>query len=321
MAMIEQNISGVKLEKMRQKVNHKTKVMFNLPKIVFLIFILIAFIKNRYFFILIFTGYEMGRDSIIGGIFMIIGDIMIAFCMAACAFAFYMLIAWNKEYKMFNYNYKNKYAIDKIKEVAGFSNLKYSATQGFKFDEIQNINLFASGAKSFFKSKDYFEGTYDNIRFYASSVETYEPNNSSLALFSGQVIAFSKFDEFKISETSIQIFPKKQNNKMKGLTFPINIQTENEMFNNMFSVFAQDEHNAFYILTPKVIENIIEFANIINNNIYIVFVDKYMYVGCEQIRNPFDAVVDIPVEEQSVNITKATEIIQKARDILINIKR
>lgn len=46
-----------------------------------------------------------------------------------------------------------------------------------------------------------------------------------------------------------------------------------------------------------------------------------MYVGCEQIRNPFDAVVDIPVEEQSANIIKATEIIQKARDILINIKR
>ena len=63
-----------------------------------------------------------------------------------------------------------------------------------------------------------------------------------------------------------------------------------------------------------------EFAEIINNNIYIVFYDKYMYIGCEQMRNHFDAVVDVPVEEQSKNITMAADIIQKARDILIHIE-
>ena len=45
-----------------------------------------------------------------------------------------------------------------------------------------------------------------------------------------------------------------------------------------------------------------------------------MYIGCEQMRNPFNAVVDIPVEEQSKNIVMATDIIQKARDILIHIE-
>ena len=73
-------------------------------------------------------------------------------------------------------------------------------------------------------------------------------------------------------------------------------------------------------MTPKVLEDIIEFAKILNNNIYIVFIDKYMYIGCEQMRNPFNAVVDIPVEEQSKNIVMATDIIQKARDILIHIE-
>lgn len=38
------------------------------------------------------------------------------------------------------------------------------------------------------------------------------------------------------------------------------------------------------------------------------------------MRNPFNAVVDIPVEEQSKNIVMATDIIQKARDILIHIE-
>ena len=98
-----------------------------------------------------------------------------------------------------------------------------------------------------------------------------------MAVFEGQVIVFSSFHEFKISETAIQIFPKKQYSKIKGMTFNEKVETENEIFNNMFSVFAQDGHNAFYILTPKVLEDIIEFAKILNNNIYIVFIDKYMY--------------------------------------------
>ena len=31
----------------------------------------------------------------------------------------------------------------------------------------------------------------------------------------------------------------------------MSIETENEVFNNMFSVYAKDGHNAFCILMPK----------------------------------------------------------------------
>ncbi|HIT87449.1 MAG TPA: DUF3137 domain-containing protein [Candidatus Coprocola pullicola] len=320
MAIIEQNISGVKLEKMRQKANRKTKFMFKLPKFVFIVCVLFTLSKNMDFFRLIFSNYEISRDEIIGGIFMIMGGVLMSFCIAAASFGFYLWIFWKKSYDIFNDNYKNKYAFLKIKEVPGFSNLKYSSNQGITFDQLLKANLLPGRAKSFFKSKDYFEGIYDKIRFCASSVETYETNNSAAALFRGQVIVFSMFHEFKISQTAIQIFPKKQNSKMKGLTFSQKVETENEVFNNMFSVFAEDGHNAFYILTPRVMEDIMKFAQIINNNIYIVFADKYMYVGCEHMQNPFDAVVDLPIEEQSKNIAKATDMIQKARDILIYIE-
>lgn len=322
MAMVEQNISGVKLEKIRQKANRKTKFMYRMPKVVFIICLLLSMLKPRNIgLFLIFTsgeGIDIGTIAI--GIIMILGEIMLAFCMTALAFAIYMLIFWKKTYNLFNDNYKNKYALLKIREVPGFSDLKYAAKQGLTFQELSNVKLLPGSAKSFFVSQDYFEGIYYTVRFRSSSVETYETNNSSLAVFEGQVIVFSSFHEFKISETAIQIFPKKQYSKMKGMTFNEKVETENETFNNMFSVFAQDGHNAFYILTPKVLEDIIEFAKILNNNIYIVFIDKYMYIGCEQMRNPFNAVVDIPVEEQSKNIVMATDIIQKARDILIHIE-
>ena len=322
MAMVEQNISGVKLEKIRKKANSKTKFLHRMPKVVFIICLLLSMLKPRNIgLFLIFTsgeGIDIGTIAI--GIIMILGEIMLAFCMAALAFAIYMLLFWKKTYNLFNDNYKNKYALLKIREVPGFSDLKYAAKQGLTFQELSKVKLLPGSAKNFFVSQDYFEGIYETIRFRSSSVETHEPSKSSLAVFEGQVIVFSSFHEFKISETAIQIFPKKQSSKMKGMTFHEKVETENETFNSKFSVFAQDGHNAFYILTPKVLEDIIEFAEILNNNIYIVFIDKYMYIGCEQMRNPFNAVVDIPIEEQSKNIVKATDIIQKARDILIHIE-
>lgn len=323
MAMVEQNISGVKLEKLRQKANKKTKFMRRMPIIVFIICLLLSMLKPRN--IGLFFIFTSGEDIDIGnigiGILMLFGEVMLAFCMAALAFAIYMLLFWKKSYNLFNDNYKNKYVLQKMREVRGFSNLRYVPKHGITFLELEKANLLPGRAKSFFESKDYFEGTYDMIRFWSSNVETFENNDSAMAVFSGQVIVFSMFHEFKISQTAIQIFPKKENKKMKGLTFPIKIETENESFHNMFSVFAEEEHNAFYILTPQVIEDIMEFAQMINENIYIVFIGQYMYVGCEQMRNPFDALVDVPLEDQTQNIVKATDLIQKARDILIHIEK
>lgn len=230
------------------------------------------------------------------------------------------MLSWKKTYNEFSDNYKNKYALLKIREVPGFSNLKYAAKQGISFDELAKVGLLPGREKSFYESGDYFEGTYETIRFRASTVETHESDNSALTVFDGQVIVFSTFHAFKTSETAIQIFPKKQSGKMKGLTLREKVETENEAFNSMFSVYAESGHNAFYILTPQVIEDILEFAKIIQNHIYIVFSDQSMYLGCEQMHNPFNAIVDILIEEQSKNIVMATEVIRKAKEMLIHIE-
>ena len=38
------------------------------------------------------------------------------------------------------------------------------------------------------------------------------------------------------------------------------------------------------------------------------------------MQNPFNAIVDLPIEEQSKNIVMATEVIRKAKEILIHIE-
>ena len=66
MAMIEQNISGVKLEKLRQKAVKKTKFLKKMPKVVFVVCLLLAMLKPRNIgLFLILTsgeGLDFGHD-------------------------------------------------------------------------------------------------------------------------------------------------------------------------------------------------------------------------------------------------------------------
>lgn len=320
MAMIEQNISGVKLEKIRQNAKRKTKVMFTLPAVVFAVCLLFTLVDNRYSFLSLFTQEERSAGMIWDGLLRLLPGVMLGLCMAAASFGLYLAIVWQRAYNRFNDNYKNKYVLLKMREASGFSNLKYSALKGIPFAEIANANLLPGRAKDFYQSKDYFEGSYHEIHFHAASVETHEPSQSSVALFSGQVIVFSTFHEFKISETAVQVFSKKEQAKMKGLTFPVRIETENEAFNRRFCVFTEDAHNAFYILTPEVLEALVAFDQMVGSAIYLVFRGSQMYLGCAQMRSPFDALIDVPIEQQAKDIAKAADIIRKARDVLIHME-
>ncbi len=78
-------------------------------------------------------------------------------------------------------------------------------------------------------------------------------------IFEGQIIQFTDFDRSKESHGYVQIFEKKFISSIKGWTEKHKILTENEVFNSRFEVFATDEHNAFYILTPKLLELIMRF--------------------------------------------------------------
>ena len=63
------------------------------------------------------------------------------------------------------------------------------------------------------------------------------------------------------------------------------IQTESEAFNARFAVFAEEEHNAFYILTPQILERIIAFADTAGDAVYLVFSQSELYVACRQARS------------------------------------
>lgn len=192
---------------------------------------------------------------------------------------------------------------------------------GFTWDDVRNAAAVNCGDKRYYDSEDLLMGEYENIRFQISDVCTRKmvrmsKKNRVEEIFSGQMICLDQFDDTKRSNGHIQIFEKKFMSNMVGWKAENEIHTENEIFNSRFSVFAYDEHNAYYILTPQRMEKIMYFADVMNGQVSFVFRDEKLFVAVRR-DSMFDASIDEPVSKQTKNIIEDAEFIQMAKEILI----
>ena len=320
MELVEQNISGVKLEKLRKDVLKKTGLLKKLPAVCFLAFAVIALTKNWHFFAsLLKNGWE---DSVTtGALFRLLGDFMMAAILAGGIFLFYMMLVWKKAYDRFNFSFKNRFVLDVLRQLPGFSDLRYRSQGGFSFEEVEFMNFIPGGCKEFYQSSDELTGRLNGITFRAGNVKTSgEPKgrgNLPDLLFEGQIIAFDSFDDRKISDDFVRVFSQKAFSQAKHTADPVGIQTENSLFNENFVVLAENAHNAFYILTPQVMEQISEFEEAMEGKVSLSFYKNTLYVACSQFHNPFDAFVDVPIEEQRQHIEKDAGILISAGEILV----
>ncbi len=247
--------------------------------------------------------------------------VVVAAVLSLGTFGLLWLIIAKHAYNKFNENFKTKYVVQTINEIKGFDDLRYYQKNGFSWDDVKNMGVVACGDKRYFESEDLLFGIYDNIRFKISDVTTKKmvrgnKRNKIKEIFSGQIICLFQFDDMKVSNGYLQIFEKEFLSNMSGWKAENEIHTENETFNSRFSVYASDEHNAYYILTPQRMEKIMSFADNINGRVSLVFIDDKLFVAARR-DSMFDANIDEPVSNQRAKITEDAKFIQKVKEILV----
>ena len=304
-------ISEEELENLRLKAKRRTYISYALSIISFPFYIYLFYISQ----------YE--KQNIFW--LFIIQLIFVAFISSVGTLGLLWYVIVKRSYNKFNENFKSKYVLQTINNISGFDNLQYNLKNGFDWDEIRNSAVIACGDKKYFESEDLLLGTYEGINFKISDVTTKKlvrRNNKTRIeeIFQGQVLCFYNFDDIKISNGYLQIFQKEFLSNISGWKAEYKIYTENQSFNNRFKVYANDEHNAYYILTPNLTEKIIELSDEIGEQISLSFNNNKLFVAIKR-ESMFDAFVDKPVSEQTKDIIQDAKNIQKARDILINIKR
>lgn len=239
------------------------------------------------------------------------------------ALAFFYWLLFKKPYQRFNDAFKSRYVLSTIAGMGLFGNLCYDPKAGFTHDDIRNAAVVACGDKKYFESEDLLTGCYQNVRFTFADVTTRRlvrrgKRSEIETLFDGQVIRFDRFDHQKISNGHLQIFQKEFLSDLRGWTAEHKVETDSAVFNSKFHIYAADEHNAFYILTPHLMEKIQKFQELVGEQIAVTFRGEAMFVAISRTRSIFDGVVDVPVAEQKALILSDMELLKNAGDVFLS---
>jgi hypothetical protein len=158
-------------------------------------------------------------------------------------------------------------------------------------------------------TNDYLRASHKGVNFEYCDMQlkeerTYtdsdgDTHTNIVTVFSGFFI-ISEFDHF----VDTPLFIKAGGGKG-------NVTTENAAFNNTFSVLCDNPVDALRILTPQMMDDILEIKNMCKKPINISFSDDKIYLNSEPGRDLLEVAIDIkkPISEASKQIEKDIDFI------------
>ena len=209
-----------------------------------------------------------------------------------------------KDIRLFNKNYKSIFVLKALKD--NFDNINYLPERGFSEESVLQVGMLNTGDR--FSSNDFISGEYKGIKFEQSDIhieEEHERTDSNgnvrkvwVTLFKGRLMMFDFNKTFK---ANIQVSSKNFDSQILpwGKKY-IKVKMEDLEFNKMFRVYAQSEHDAFYILTPHFMEKMKEVTNKLNCGIMFCFVDNRLHIAIDNNQDSFEYNVFKVINEQEI---------------------
>ena len=203
--------------------------------------------------------------------------------------------------------YKKEIVIAAFNKVC--TDIQFYLDNGIPYQTIAATEMMYMGDRYF--SNDYITGKYKSINFEMSDVEIQEEHTDSdgdssyVTIFKGQ---WYIFDFNKTFKANIQVCEKSfRNSRRKSLFVKKEekykkVELEDIDFNKVFKVYAQNELDAFYVLTPNTMEKIKSVNNKIRGDLLFCFIDNRLHIGLYNNRDLFEASIF-----KKVDINKATQ--------------
>ena len=220
-----------------------------------------------------------------------------------------------KPKKEFIRAFKNVFVLKSLQSV--FTDLVYEPEKGLNESVIANTRMMNMGDR--YSSNDYISGKYKNINVVQADVHIEEEHESTdsnghttrtwVTIFRGRWMIFDFNKTFK---ANIQVSQKNfGNSKIKNWGQKIKykkVMMEDQAFNNMFKTFAQEELDAFYVLTPSLMEKIKKLANSIQGKLLFCFIDNKLHIGLQNGKDSFEHSIFKQIDEEKVTNEIAQDI-------------
>lgn len=216
-----------------------------------------------------------------------IGFIIAVISVAVYAFFYAKLRkAYVKKYKELAVSF----ALEKV-----FGELHYDGGDGFMKEYISSLGCMQMGSD--FESEDKFSGVYNGVPFESAEVyiadTTTNANgmNSTTEYFHGRWTVFDFNKNFKYNLQVRQkgfCYAKKDGGLFSSAVPMKKIRMESEMFNYAFSVYGADEHEAFFLLTPSVMTEMLRLKEVIKGKMLFCFIDNKLHVALCDNKDSFE---------------------------------
>ncbi len=199
------------------------------------------------------------------GIFMIAGGVLLmiipyAFIISAFLFYFGYKKVSNAK-KDLRLLYKQIFVEEPLKR--NFQDVTYQPDNGFNREVVRNFNLCKMGNRYF--TEDYIKASYNGVTFEMADVivryhQKSGDDDITITYFQGRMLVFYLPDK---SLSSVRVYSESFRNRAidKKEAKEEYVQMESVDFNSRFDVFAPNAHDAFYLLTPPLMERLMALTS------------------------------------------------------------
>ncbi len=185
--------------------------------------------------------------------------------------------------KKLSVDFKKKYVPGELTKI--FPNGEYFCDKGFTENEVVNSKLLKKEDR--FNSEDMITGDFNDVRFRCSDVHIQDVRRSGktttvVTTFQGR---FYEFDFFKNFKHNLVLLQSGRFRSMSGFN---KIKLESVEFNNEFKIYAKNDHEAFYILTPHFMEKLLKLDEKYHDKISFSFLNNKLFIAIDDRKDSFD---------------------------------
>lgn len=170
---------------------------------------------------------------------------------------------------------------DLIQETFGsiFTDFEYLPEQGIAQEVIDNTQMFYSGIR--YQTSNLIQGVYHNIKFQQADVvyqdvnfkqdrqsEKHDTEAVESDVFQGRILLIESDKSIDGNVIIVNKHFKYLNKSYIKEAKLIHVETENQEFNNHYDVYSSNEHEAFYILNPAIMNRLMKFEGQDSNENY-----------------------------------------------------
>lgn len=233
----------------------------------------------------------------------------------AAAVVFGIFAARNS--KRYTTYYKENVVKAALAEV--FTDMTFEPKFGISREVVASTRMIQMGNR--YSANDLITGKYHEVAFTQSDVciedETTDSkgNTSTTTLFKGRWMIFEFNKEFRCDLQVISkhffssrrkggLFTKKEERLHK-------VEFEDEAFNKEFKVYAQDEQEAFYLLTPQIMQALMALRAGMRAPIMLMFVGGRLHIAVYNGKDAFEAKLfgKLDLSQEKARILADTRVI------------